>query len=215
MADFRLRIGFAKTGAAIWLSHLELVRAMERCLRRSGLPCAISQGFSPHLKHSFSTALPVGTGSIGEFMDVELSQLVNAEQALEALQAAQHECLPILSAEYAPREEPSLQVELNHSIYCIELDDPLGAVAPELVKRLLARPEITITKKGKPRTYELSKYVVDALLAVDNSQVLTLGLLSRPEGSLRPEVILEAVASPDIVIRITAITRIALKHQDL
>ncbi|MCL2528724.1 MAG: TIGR03936 family radical SAM-associated protein [Coriobacteriia bacterium] len=215
MADFRLRIGFAKTGAAIWLSHLEVVRAMERCLRRSGLPCAISQGFSPHLKHSFSTALPVGTGSIGEFMDVELSQLVNAEQALEALQAAQHECLPILSAEYAPRDEPSLQVELNHSVYHIELDDPDGTVVTKLVKRLSARPEVTITKKGRPRVYELSNYIVDASLDSSNKHTVVLSLLSRPEGSLRPEVILEALASPDIELKIKAITRTALKHQDL
>ena len=216
MADFRLRIGFAKTGAAIWLSHLEVVRAMERCMRRSGLPCAVSQGFSPHLKHSFSTALPVGTGSIGEFMDIELSQLVPLEQALDSLQAAQHDCLPILSAQYAPHDEPSLQVALNHAVYCVEFDDPEGEAVPELLKRLASLPEITVIKKGRPKVYDLSKYLVDAYLDESASTAgLIMSLLSRPEGSLRPEVILEAVAQPDLPLRITAITRIALKHQDL
>jgi len=286
VADFRLRIGFAKTGAAIWLSHLEVVRAMERCVRRSGLPAAISQGFSPHMKHSFSSALPVGTGSTGEYMDVELLSPVAPEQALQALQAVQHPCLPVLSTEYAQKDEPSLQVFFNLSTYLIELADPGDTLVAdpgdtlikdpgdtlikdpgttlvsELCQRLSARPEITITKKGKPKSYDLSLYVTDVAEVAKEaeategaeeaeeaeeaevekkaevekeageadaaevekeaegagSSLLTLSLLSLPEGSLRPEVILRAIATataPPLEAKITTITRIALEHQEL
>ena len=215
MADFRLRIGFAKTGAAIWLSHLEVVRAMERCVRRSGLPCAISQGFSPHMKHSFTAALPVGTGSTGEYMDVELVSLIDLEQALGALRAAQHEYLPVLSTTYAPKDEPSLQVYFNQADYRIELEDYSGTLASDLCERLSARPQITVIKKNKPKAYDLNHYVVDVTVDQDNSNTINLSLLSLPEGSLRPEVILEAIAKPDFEPRITGITRIALKHKDL
>jgi len=261
VADYRLRIRFAKTGAAIWLSHLEVVRAVERCVRRSGLPYAISQGFSPHMKHSFSTALPVGTGSTGEYMDVELVSFVGLEQALEALRLVQHEHLPILSVEYAPRDEPSLQVMFNHAVYCVELDDLDEEAVAELTRRLEVRPEITIRKKDKPKVYDLKQYLLEVgqgdgsgvslgtgnLGQGDGAGVplfgtksgtpapspcpkfpvpsdtpepsprshLYLGLLSRPEGSLRPEVIIKALAEPDLAPRITAITRIALEHQEL
>lgn len=215
MADFRLRIGFAKTGAAVWLSHLEVVRAMERCVRRSGLPYTVSQGFSPHMKHSFSPALPVGTGSAGEFMDVELAALVDAEEALEACRAAQHENLPILSADYVHKDEPSLQVFFNQATYQIELEDAEGAITDGLLKRLNAKEEIEVIKKGKPKVYDLKLYIVEAQKESDARNKLTLTLLSRPEGSLRPEVIIEAISEPDVLPNILSISRSNIDHREL
>ena len=49
MADprlFRLRVTFRETGRLALLSHLEVARALERSVRRAGLPYAVSQGFS-------------------------------------------------------------------------------------------------------------------------------------------------------------------------
>lgn len=246
MTDYRMRIGFAKQGPAVWLSHLEVVRAMERCVRRSGLPYAISQGFNPHMKHTFTTALPVGTGSTGEFMDVELDGLVDPKQALAALQAVQHEHLPVLSTGYAAKDEPSLQVFYNLATYRVELEDPERALVAELVKRLKTTPEIQVIKKRKPKLYNVSKYVVraeaveeaavdaiateagivtnaaeDTLAAASvesisgRRSVLLLGLLSRPEGSLRPETVLKALAEPDLSIEIASLTRIVLAAEEL
>ncbi len=36
------------------IGHLDLMRAMQRALRRSGLPVAYSKGFSPHVIVSFA-----------------------------------------------------------------------------------------------------------------------------------------------------------------
>lgn len=216
MADFKLRVKFAKTGPAIWLSHLEVVRAMERCLRRSDLPCAISQGFSPHLKHSFSAALPVGTGSTGEYMDVDLESLVGPEEALRCLQAVQHENLPVLQVEYAAKDAPSLQVYFNAARYLIELEDPDGAVSSELLKRLKSQSVIEIIKKGKPKTYEISQYLIACNPGeVSPASTLELTMLSRPEGSLRPEVLLAAVAAPDYDLKLCSLTRTGLEHKEL
>ena len=46
---FRLRMTFCKQGRLAMLSHLEVARALERAVRRAGLPFAVSQGFSPHM----------------------------------------------------------------------------------------------------------------------------------------------------------------------
>ena len=215
MAEFRLRIGFSKTGAAIWLSHLEVVRVMERCIRRSGLPYSISQGFSPHMKHTFSAALPVGTGSLGEYMDVEITESIRPEEALERLQAVQHELLPVLSVAYAAKDEPSLQLAYNFATYQIELEDPDGSVASELIKRLQRKPTIEVVKKGKSKSYDLTQYVVDANLDASTPAALLLSLVSRPEGSLRPEVILATVAGPDLSPVITSLMRVKIEQRDL
>jgi radical SAM-linked protein len=236
VAEFRLRIGFAKTGSAIWLSHLEVVRVMERTLRRSGLPCAISQGFNAHLKHSFSAALPVGTGSADEYCDVDLAGLVEPTRALALLKHSAHPLLPIHSATYVAKGAPSLQVDLNLATYLIELHDPEGCIARELLKRFEERETVEVEKKRKLKSYRLDEYVVgrgslvgETLETVgehteelpgenvanafeEGNSAFTFSLLSRPEGSLRPEVLLRALAQPDLELIICAVTRLALEH---
>ena len=66
---FRLRMTFCKQGRLAMLSHLEVARALERAVRRAGLPFAVSQGFSPHMKIAFGAALPVGVGGTHEVPD--------------------------------------------------------------------------------------------------------------------------------------------------
>jgi hypothetical protein len=249
VADFLLRIEFAKQGPVIWLSHLELVRAMERCVRRSGLPYAVSQGFNPHMKHSFTAALPVGTGSDGEYMEVSLSDLVEPKQALSALQAVQHGCLPVLSTAYAPKDAPSLQVYFNEARYRAVFEDAntemegftsaqtpkdcksaqapgdsSGVPAPEgsgispieeLLRRLHTRETVEVIKKGKLRTYDLGLYVTHAEQDAVDPNVLFLTVLSRPEGSLRPEKILAALSRPDLNLKIASLTRVNLQHKEL
>ena len=85
---FRLRLTFAKQGRLAMLSHLEVARALERTVRRAGLPYAVSQGFSPHMLIAFGAALPVGVGGTHEIADVRLTHYVSADKALSALQEA-------------------------------------------------------------------------------------------------------------------------------
>ena len=57
---FRLRATFVEEGRLAMLSHLEVAHTLERVVRRAKLPFAISQGYSPHMKIAFGSALPVG-----------------------------------------------------------------------------------------------------------------------------------------------------------
>ena len=70
---FRLRSTYIETGRLAMLSHLEVAHTLERTVRRAGLPFAVSQGFSPHMKIAFGAALPVGVGSTCEIFDLQLS----------------------------------------------------------------------------------------------------------------------------------------------
>ena len=44
--DYRLT--FAKKGRARYISHLDLMRAMQRAIKRAGVPIWYTQGFNPH-----------------------------------------------------------------------------------------------------------------------------------------------------------------------
>ena len=85
---FRLRARYIEQGRLALLSHLEVAHTLERTVRRAGLPFAVSQGFSPHMKIAFGAALPVCVGSTSEIFDVQLTSYVALDKALDALQAA-------------------------------------------------------------------------------------------------------------------------------
>ena len=120
MADprnFRLRVEFCKQGRLALLSHLEVARALERAVRRAGLPFAISQGFSPHMKIAFGAALPVGVGGLHEVFDLQLTRYVAPERALEALQAASAPDLMAKECRYIEPGAPAASVAYPVSTY--------------------------------------------------------------------------------------------------
>ena len=59
-------------GPARFLSHLELTKSMIRAFKRAGLNIVFSRGYHPMPRISFAAALPVGTESMHETVDVEL-----------------------------------------------------------------------------------------------------------------------------------------------
>ncbi len=67
----KTRITFSKRGPARYLSHLELVRAFVRAFKRAGVSLAYSKGYHPMPKLSFWSALPVGTESLHETLEVQ------------------------------------------------------------------------------------------------------------------------------------------------
>jgi radical SAM-linked protein len=114
---FRLRVRYSKTGRLRFLSHLEVIRSQERLIRRADLPYAITNGFAPHMKVAFGPALGVGTGGLEEYLDVWLTSYLDADEALERLQASASESLFPTAAAYVPPREPSLTAWLTISRY--------------------------------------------------------------------------------------------------
>ena len=48
-----VRMRFMKTGRAKYISHLDLIRCLQRAVCRAKLPAAYSEGFHPHMQTSF------------------------------------------------------------------------------------------------------------------------------------------------------------------
>ncbi|MGO9377448.1 MAG: TIGR03960 family B12-binding radical SAM protein [Dissulfurispiraceae bacterium] len=68
----RVRTEFSKTGMLRYLSHLELITAMTRALRRAGVPFNFSKGFHPKPQISFGPPLNVGVAGEREYFDMEV-----------------------------------------------------------------------------------------------------------------------------------------------
>jgi radical SAM-linked protein len=75
----RLVVRYAKRGRMRFASHRDIARAVERGVRRAGLPVAHSAGFSPHPKISYSGGAPTGAASEAEFLEISLTAVLDPE----------------------------------------------------------------------------------------------------------------------------------------
>ena len=72
--QYRLRVEFQKTGMMRYLSHRELMTAIIRAVRRTGIPVIYSQGFHPSPRLSFGPPLNVGVSGLKEYFDIEIAE---------------------------------------------------------------------------------------------------------------------------------------------
>lgn len=179
---FRLRATFCKQGRLALLSHLEVARALERAVRRAGLPFAVSQGFSPHMKIAFGAALPVGVGGTHEIFDLQLTRYMPPDQVLEALQGASAPDLMVKSCRYIEPRAAAASVAYPFSTYRAQLTcAPAQLPVPEVVR---------VVRKRKERELPVAEFVRgDIELA---GSVVTFTLEAKPTGSLRPDLLLAA-----------------------
>ena len=88
MADntpINLRIKFKKVGNLQYISHLDLVRTMNKIIVRSRLPLWYTEGFNPKPKMVFAAPLSTGVESMSEYMDLRLTERIDPELAKDAL----------------------------------------------------------------------------------------------------------------------------------
>jgi radical SAM-linked protein len=172
----RLRFRFAKTGSLSLLSHLDLVRMLERALRRSGLPVSFTGGFHPLPRLQFALALPLGAEAQGEWMDLELAEWQDPAWVRQRLQAQLPGEFSLLAVAEVPLAGPSLSQELAAAAWTLVLEagpadpdlpsgeaalvpaPPPAAAWQSAAADLLAAPQWIwndTDKKGRPRQRDL------------------------------------------------------------
>ena len=105
----KLRLRFSKTGRAVYISHLDLMRTMQRAFQRAGLSLKYSEGFNPHPQLSILLPLGVGCASVCELMDFRLREETGLETLPERLNAALPEGIRVLEAYPAARKARELK----------------------------------------------------------------------------------------------------------
>lgn len=74
--DNDLRLKLSKTGRSVYISHLDLMRTMQRAFLRADIPLKYSEGFNPHAQISFALPLSLGMASECELMDFKLKSFM-------------------------------------------------------------------------------------------------------------------------------------------
>ena len=189
-------------GELRFLSHLELMRALQRALRRAGIPLAFTQGFNPQPRLSLAQALAVGVEGLRELGDIELALRMAPEEMLAAWNRQLPPELKILRAWEAPLNGPSLSAGVRGAVYQIQLTPngwdttrltPLGTA--EACAEFLAQASIPVeaTKKGKPLTLDARPFLEEfAGTGDDGPPAWRMRLRVGPTGSVKPAAVMRS-----------------------
>ncbi|RUL86857.1 TIGR03936 family radical SAM-associated protein [Tautonia sociabilis] len=192
----RLRLRFAKQGDLRLVSHHDLMRCLERALRRAGLPVAQSQGFNPRPKYAFPSALALGIEGRREVLELELAEPLPPAEVLRRLADVVPPGLEFLEAEPAPSRAGRVEaVEFR-----LPLPEPRREAAARAAAELLGREHCPILRRKPDRdvALDLRPFLLDASVDPDDG-ALRLRLKVEPGGSARPEEVLDVLGLRDLL----------------
>jgi radical SAM-linked protein len=193
---FRYRFHFAKRGDLRFFSHHDLMRCVERLLRRAGLEVAKTHGFNPRPKVIFGMALGLGIVGEREIIDIEFLSPSNVDDLLSRLRAESPQGFDWLDG--APIEGHRAPNPVA-AAYEIQLPANRVAAAQQSLAIFSSASQVQFARVRDDRTR-----LIDVRAAVINAQIDDSGLLAfrlhvAAEGSARPEEFLESLGLRDIL----------------
>ncbi|MBB5083744.1 TIGR03936 family radical SAM-associated protein [Nonomuraea endophytica] len=156
----RLRVRYAKRGRLRFTSHRDISRAVERAVRRAGIPVAFSAGFSPHPKISYAGAAPTGVASEAEYLEIGVTEPCDPGRIRADLDASLPPGLDVL--EVVEARSGGLADRLEVSTWELRLPGADRELAGVAVEKFLAAGTVEVerlTKKG-PRRFDAREAVL-------------------------------------------------------
>jgi radical SAM-linked protein len=189
----RMRITFREGGPVKYISHLDLLRAWERILRRAGLPLAYSLGFNPHPRIVIAMPLPVGCTGEREVVDVFLDEPLSPEALMDALEPALPAGISAVEAREVPLKGPALPSLISHAVYHITLERVDAKEVAQRANELMAQETFEVQFRRK--TFDLRPLISAlAVWGTEAGTVLEATLLRDKNGRIgRPDVLLQAL----------------------
>jgi radical SAM-linked protein len=189
-----LRIKYKKEQNMKFLSHLELIKTMERAFRRMKLPMAFSQGFNPKPKISYAAPLPVGVEGECEFLDVELTEKIDLEVLIKDQKTYLPKGIEFLEARHFGKMK-SLMSVVTDSTYLVHFLTKTKEDKEHiegLLNDFVSQESITyekVNKKKKVKQVDIKPLIgkADVLLVTDEQVILKLQLTTGSNGNLKPE----------------------------
>jgi radical SAM-linked protein len=221
----KVRIRFRKDGVLRLLSHHDLLRTFERMLRRADLPFRRSQGFHPKPRLVFALSLPLGVVGSDEVVELELDQVLPAEEVHERLA---RQAPPGLTIHSVRRIGPRCTARVRGLTYALPI--PVAGAAglcperlPALharIREVLAAPECWIDRNRPPRRrLDLRPFLRDLRLEEPQGADLPvcrlfMDLRLTDSGTARPEEVVRLLGLEDLLESGAVFERTRLELED-
>lgn len=142
------RLLFTKTGDAVWMSHLDLMRLFQRAFKRAGLALTHTKGFNPRPSVSIALPLSVGVESVCELLDFELEgESVPCEEITQRLNAVLVKGIQVYKT--YDNFGKIRDLALLDCCVALEYDAGIPAGAEDKIAALFAQDSLLVEKRGK------------------------------------------------------------------
>lgn len=145
---------FTKEENIKFISHLDVLKTIQKNIRRSGLPVEFSQGFNPHMNTSIAQPLSVGVYSSGEYMDMILTTETDEQEIVDKLNATAPSGIKYISALAIPytqgeKKVPQAMALIDAARYTIKVKYSDVSALEEEMTNLMENETWNTIKKSK------------------------------------------------------------------
>lgn len=205
----RYVIKFTKEANIKFISHLDLMRTLQRVIRRANLPMEYSKGFNPHMAMSIAQPLSVGVYSDAEYMDIVLVEELDEKEIIEKLNAKTASGIKFLEARKVITKEgekklPQAMALIDAARFTVKMLCEDSKVVEEKLKTLEENKEWITIKKSKKGEKEVNlRTMIKEMKYWTNENELVLNILisSGSREHLSPDLVASYIKNniPEIV----------------
>jgi radical SAM-linked protein len=195
----RYLIKFSKEKDIKFVSHLDLLRTIQRVVRRTALPVEYSKGFNPHMSTALAQPLSVGMYSKGEYMDVVFTEEVEESRIINSFNSSAPSGIKLLDAVLVKeslegKKIPPAMALVDRAKYniTIKYENTLNLKAE--IEKLFENSEWNMMKKTKSGeklinikelvkdfqyVIEMDKLIITTVIACGSKENLSADLLAK------------------------------------
>ena len=194
-----LRFRFSRDETLKYISHLDILRLFERTLKRSRLPVAYTQGFTPRQKLVFGLPMSIGLTSESEYVDIEFSEDIETDGFVSQINSNLPEGIRVLEAvEQTTRDNIMSQVSAARYEILFKTPKAISHFDMDaMINRLLSQEDISVMKKTKKgiRPVNIRPMIYSLSVKKKNIDVFDLEafLSAGAENNLRADLLMQAL----------------------
>jgi len=193
----KIRLRYAKTDKAMYISHLDLMATMQRAFLRAGIKLKYSEGFNPHPYMSVALPLSVGNESLCELMDIAVE-----DDALTDIKKIKlPEGIEVLEAYKPVRKFNEITwAEITGSMY---YETKISDMLIETLAKCYSRQNIVVSKRTKRgnKDLDIAPYIknvsfdvtdiitMNAIISAQNPTISTDDIMNALNDENKPEYI--------------------------
>jgi radical SAM-linked protein len=205
----KIRFRFQKTGSLRLLSHHDLMRCVERMLRRAQLPFRMSQGFHPGPRVVFALSLPLGVAGLQEVVEIEFLDVQSAPDVLTRLNQQSPDGLCFTAARVVERKACAVP---RRAEYRLSLPAERVEATDHRCQELLALDKIWVDKyHPRPRRVNIRPYLRDLRI---HEQAVLFDVWVTGQGSARAEDLVALLGLTDLLATDATLERTELEIHD-
>lgn len=199
------RIEITKEDPLRYISHLDYANLLQRAIRRADLPAAYSEGFNPHMKVSFASALAVGVTADAEYADIELTKNICQPDFFDRLKNVLPDGMQLISArQIGDGRHQSMNALADAAFYEIKLPDITDSSELQIaVDKFNAASSIIFmreklgkgAKKGRivKKEINIKDFLLSELNCDNEENTITVTIKVSPLGSIKPAEMIRAL----------------------